>query len=213
MSVRCYTVRKRRTSTVRQMSSMLPSLLVCRHPWTGAPRARCCRLATAGKRCVDRFAMCGACSQICARQSCEDFPVLGSIASAFAIGNGTLYSLSLQEIMDCCSSDSTAGQLVVGEAHMLTRVAWTVPLALASFRCIKNIGGLCTTGDYPNSGEQGQCRNSSCHAVVNVAAVKSVMSNNELLLQAAVAQQPVWVAVDASQASFEVRVCSTRVFS
>jgi KDEL-tailed cysteine endopeptidase len=63
---------------------------------------------------------------------------------------------------------------------------------------IKN-KGLCTEKAYPYTASDGQCRESTCASTVTITAYKDVPQNDETQLQAAVAQQPVSVAVDASE--------------
>jgi len=63
---------------------------------------------------------------------------------------------------------------------------------------IKN-KGLCTEKAYPYTASDGQCKESTCTSTVTITAYKDVPQNDETQLQAAVAQQPVSVAVDASE--------------
>jgi len=62
--------------------------------------------------------------------------------------------------------------------------------------------GMCTEDSYPYTAQDGSCQ-TSCTKVVNIASYVDVAQDNEDALQAAVALNPVSVAVEADQAGFQ----------
>merc|ERR1712037_675222 len=66
--------------------------------------------------------------------------------------------------------------------------------------------GLCTESSYPytsGSGVRGSCKK-SCSAVVKITAFKDVPSKDEDALKAAVAKQPVSIAIEADKSVFQL---------
>jgi len=68
----------------------------------------------------------------------------------------------------------------------------------AAFQFIVANGGLCSESDYPYQAQDGTCESSSCTSVATISGYQNVAANSEDALQAAAAQQPVSVAVDAA---------------
>jgi cathepsin L len=118
--------------------------------------------------------------------SCWSFSTTGSVEAAYAIENNasTLISLSEQELVDCSQAEGNAGC----EGGLMDQ----------AFEFIISNKGLCTEQAYPYTASDGSCAETSCKSAVTIAAYSDVAQNNEPQLQAAVAQQPVSVAVDAS---------------
>jgi len=65
-----------------------------------------------------------------------------------------------------------------------------------AFEWVAN-NGICSEEDYPYSGEDGQCKDPKCQPVVRIKGFVDVPPGNEQALQAAVAKQPVSVAIQA----------------
>lgn len=107
------------------------------------------------------------------------------------IKTGNLVSLSEQELVDC---DVTSNNQGCNGGYMED-----------AFEFIKKNGGLTTEKDYPYQGIDGTCDTAKIkqHAVT-ISGYAGVPANNEKALQAAVAQQPVSVAIDASGYSFQL---------
>lgn len=81
-----------------------------------------------------------------------------------------------------------------------------------TFQYIKKIGGITTENDYPYKGKDGTCQKKKTrdHAV-KISVYEAVPANNQNRVQAAVAQQPVSVAIDAG--NFEFQLYSSGIFS
>jgi len=63
--------------------------------------------------------------------------------------------------------------------------------------------GLDTEASYPYEAEDGNCRFNKANVAAPITSFKDIPSGSESSLQSAVAQQPVSVAIDASQSSFQ----------
>lgn len=118
--------------------------------------------------------------------SCWSFSTTGSIEGAYAIENNAgPISLSEQELVDCSAAEGNEG--------------CAGGLMDQGFEFVIKNKGLCTEKAYPYTASDGQCKESTCTSAVTISAYKDVPQNDETQLQAAVAQQPVSVAVDASE--------------
>jgi xylem cysteine proteinase len=118
--------------------------------------------------------------------SCWSFSTTGSIEGAVEIKTGRLTSLSEQQLVDC----STANYGCQGG------------LMDYAFQFVMKNGGLCRESDYPYTASQGRCQ-TSCSLVSTISNYKDVSRYNEDALLAAVANQPVSVAIEADQTSFQ----------
>jgi cathepsin L len=119
--------------------------------------------------------------------SCWAFSTTGSVEGAVAIKTGRLTSLSEQQLVDCSSSFGNEG--------------CNGGLMDDAFQYIISNGGLCSEADYPYTGTTGTCQ--TCTPVSKIASYVDVPQNNEDALKAAVAAQPVSVAIEADQAGFQ----------
>jgi KDEL-tailed cysteine endopeptidase len=114
------------------------------------------------------------------------------------IKTGNLVSLSEQELMDC---DINTGNEGCSGGYMDK-----------AFEFIKKNGGLTTEEDYPYKGEDGTCdKEKENNHAVTISSYEKVAANDEKSLQAAVANQPVSVAVDAG--SYEFQFYSEGIFT
>ena len=115
------------------------------------------------------------------------FGEVESIDSFHAIETGNLVLASVDEFVDCCTTEtSCAGGLYD---------------PLGGYKCVAEIGGL--------AGENYHSPNRSClknmyPPVVKIQGGKAVPSGNETALAAAVAKQPAVTAIDASHTSFQM---------
>jgi len=119
--------------------------------------------------------------------SCWSFATTGAIEGAWAIATGQLVSLSEQQLVDCSSAEGNAG-CGGGQADQ-------------GFQFVIQNGGICAEDAYPYTGAQGTCR--ECPAVATISSFSDVAANSESDLQAASAQQPVAVAIEADQQVFQ----------
>jgi len=121
--------------------------------------------------------------------SCWSFSTTGSIEGAFFIKNKKLVSFSEQELVDC---DHNGDQGCQGG------------LMDNAFGWIKKNGGLCTEQSYPYKAASGTCSLQSCQTVPGSAPSKwTDVAKTEKAVMAAVAQQPVSIAIQANQMGFQ----------
>lgn len=119
--------------------------------------------------------------------SCWAFSTTGGLEGATFVSTGKLVSLSEQQLVDCSGS---AGNQGCNGGLMDDAFGW-----------IKTNGGLCSEAAYPYTGTDGTCH--ACTSIASVASFTDVTPNNDAALTAAVAQQPVSIAVEADQSSFQ----------
>jgi C1A family cysteine protease len=75
----------------------------------------------------------------------------------------------------------------------------------SAFQYIIANGGLTTEANYPYTAQDGTCSASKARqAAVKISSFVDVATNSEAALEAAIAQQPVSVAVEADQNSFQL---------
>lgn len=113
------------------------------------------------------------------------------------IKTGKLVSLSEQELVDC---DVNTGNQGCNGGYMEN-----------AFDYIKK-HGLTTQEDYPYTGSDGICNKAKQkNYAVKISGYETVPANNEKSLQAAVAHQPVSVAIDAG--GYAIQLYSSGIFS
>ena len=121
--------------------------------------------------------------------SCWAFSAVGSVEGEWSLKHHKLYNLSEQELVDC--SDYLGNQGCDGGS-----------MTNAFEYIIQN--GLCSNVSYPYNGTDEQCQNQTCTKLVHINKYHSVPPNNEEQLEKAVAKQPVSVAIQANQQSFQL---------
>jgi len=119
--------------------------------------------------------------------SCWAFSSTGAVEGAWFIANGTLVSLSEQQLMDCSKSEgneSCEGGLMDYAFEYLVKK------------------GSCSESSYPYKAvDENKCK--VCPVVANITSYKDVTVNSESDLEKAVTQQPVAVAIEADEDAFQ----------
>ena len=125
--------------------------------------------------------------------SCWTFSAVGAIGGASAIHGGPLQTLSMQQIVDCDPGGNGCDGGLMDQAFIWESAN----------------DGLCSLKDYPyTSGKTGatgkSCLSSSCQVVPGsrVESHTDVLSTDHALM-AAIVQQPVSVAIEADQSTFQ----------
>merc|ERR1711988_1871211 len=120
--------------------------------------------------------------------SCWAFSTTGSTEGAYAIKTGKLASFSEQQLVSCAKSfgnqGCNGGLMDDGFKYIMAK-------------------GDSLESDYHYTGKTGTCQNSKIKTALKLSGFKDVPSKNEAQLMAAVAQQPVSVAIEADQSGFQ----------
>jgi len=127
--------------------------------------------------------------------SCWAFSTTGSVESRYAIATGKLNSLSEQELVDCAGAEGNQG--------------CNGGLMDYGFEYVQEEKGLCTEESYGYVAKtiktECQSHRRACGARTDpITSFKDVPQKSESQLQAAVAQGPVSVAIEADQTSFQL---------
>ena len=118
--------------------------------------------------------------------SCWAFSTTGSVEGAYFLNSGKLVSFSEQQLVDC--SDSYGNQGCNGG------------LMDSAFNYVKD-HGICTEKEYGYNARDGTCKN--CTVITKIDSFVDVTPNSESALKQAVSLQPVSVAIEADQMSFQ----------
>jgi len=120
--------------------------------------------------------------------SCWAFSATGAIEAAWFLSNGSLISLSEEELVDC----SGGGDHGCSGGDPASAFNWIV----------KN--GICSEKSYPYTAYQDECHNQfyPCEVAAHIAGHSYIEPNNEHALKEAVAQQPVSVEIEADSDVF-----------
>jgi len=130
--------------------------------------------------------------------TCYSFSTSSAVESAHAIKYGSLIKLSEQQIVSCSTISHGGPNMGVNGGQIAPTFNW-----------IGKVGGLCAEQDYPyTSGtttETGTCQ-TTCKKISGTAPISAinVNANSDNDMMAAIAQQPVSVAIEADQASFQL---------
>ncbi|KAM0928699.1 hypothetical protein ACQ4PT_002642 [Festuca glaucescens] len=119
---------------------------------------------------------------------CWAFSAVAATEGVVKLKTGKLISLSEQELVDCDVHGTDQGC----EGGLMDD----------AFKFIISNGGLTTELSYPYTAEDGKCKSRSS-SVATIKSYEDVPANNEGALMAAVAHQPVSVAVDGGDMTFQ----------
>lgn len=120
--------------------------------------------------------------------SCWSFSATGAVEGAWAISKGQLIDLSEQELVDCATGVSYGSHGCSGGQME------------GAFKFVIE-HGQCSLSSYPYTAKDGTCK--SCSAVAHITSCSDVKPNDQISLKAAVAQQPVAVAISADTRLFQ----------
>lgn len=132
--------------------------------------------------------------------SCWAFSSTGSLEGAYSIKYNTLKSFSEQQLVDCDFIKARMGGYNLGcnGGEMDAALEW-----------VGKYGGLCTEESYSyvsgTTKTENKCQ-TSCSKIStsSVQSVTHVPINSDISMMSALAQQPVSVAIEADQVSFQL---------
>lgn len=122
--------------------------------------------------------------------SCWAFSATGSMEGAWFLKNGSLVSLSEQQLVDCSTAQGNQG--------------CDGGLMDYAFQYVVSNHGITTEGAYPYTATgPNTCVANGKPVAATLAGFKDVPTGSEAALMAAIAEQPVSVAVEADQSVFQ----------
>jgi len=121
--------------------------------------------------------------------SCWSFSTTGSVEGAWFLAGHPLTSLSEQNLVDCSGNEGNAG--------------CNGGLMDDAFQYIIDNKGIDTESSYPYTAQDGSCSFSASNVGATISKFTDVSSGDENALMSAVNNQPISVAIDASQSSFQ----------
>jgi len=122
--------------------------------------------------------------------SCWAFSTTGAVEGAYKIKTGQLVSSSEQQLVDCSRSYGNYG--------------CSGGLMDNGFKYVIAVKGLDTEASYGYTGRDGTCHFNAANIGARISSYRDVGRGSESGLQSALNGQPVSVAIDASQRSFQL---------
>jgi len=120
--------------------------------------------------------------------SCWAFSTTGSTEGSVFLKTGTLTSLSEQQLVDCAGPEGNQG--------------CNGGLMDYGFQYIIDNKGIGSEASYPYTAKDGKCKKVA--SVSTITSFTDVPTNSETALMTAIVQQPISVAVEADQDSFQL---------
>jgi C1A family cysteine protease len=119
--------------------------------------------------------------------SCWTFSSTGAAEGAWSIAKGQLINLSEQQLVDCAglkygSLGCSGGSMEGADKYLIE-------------------AGQCSLASYPYTAKDGTCQ--KCSPVAKFTSCSDVTPNDQLALKAAVALQPVSIAIEADTKYFQ----------
>ena len=124
--------------------------------------------------------------------SCWTFSATGAVEGAWAIAKSQLVDLSEQELVDCATGISYGSHGCNG-GQMEGAFKFVIENGQCSLSAYPYTSGVTKTG--------GSCQ--KCSSVVHISSCSDVKPNDQISLKAAVAQQPVAIAISADTKLFQ----------
>jgi len=119
--------------------------------------------------------------------SCWAFSTTGSVEGAVFVNSGRLTSVSEQQLVDCAGSSGNQG--------------CNGGLMDDAFNWIVSHHGIGSEASYPYTARDGTCRD--VPSVSTISGYKDVTQGSEADLMTVLNQQPVSIAIEADQSSFQ----------
>ena len=120
--------------------------------------------------------------------SCWTFSATGAVEGAWAISKGQLIDLSEQQLVDCATG-VTYGSHGCNGGQME-----------GAFKYIES-NGQCSLTSYPYKAVDGTCQ--KCSSIAHISSCSDVKPNDQISMKAAVALQPVAIAIEADTRYFQ----------
>lgn len=130
--------------------------------------------------------------------SCYTFSTTGALEGTYQLKYGNLVSFSEQQLVDCSTLKNNGPNLGCNGGQISLTAEW-----------VGKNGGLCTESTYPyvsgTTKTAGTCQK-SCSLVSGskVTSSVAVTANSDTAMMTALAKQPVSVAIEADQRSFQL---------
>lgn len=129
--------------------------------------------------------------------SCWSFSTTGSLEGAYFVSTGVLQSFSEQELVSCDNLKHGGTNLGCNGGNVEPTLNW-----------VGKQGGICREQDYPYVSGNGKVPDCShtCSPVsgTTVKKVVEVTANSDTAMMTALVQQPVSVAIEADQSTFQL---------
>ena len=123
--------------------------------------------------------------------SCWSFSATGAMEGSWSIANGELISLSEQQLVDCSSGFKSYGNHGCNGGLMDNAFQYAID------------NGMCTESESPYTAKQETC-NTECDKKAFFSSCQDITPYNQQDMAAAVAQQPVSVAIEADTKTFQL---------